>query len=312
MNDDTQDFNELVDLVMANPDLSAMRPVVEKELLHYEIFQALDAEGLLKNLVFQGGTCLRLCRGSDRYSEDLDFVGGADFSAESMLQIKACLEKRIGERFGLKVTVSNKPAKTDQDGSKHFRVEKWWISIETSPENPAMPRQRIKLEIVNIPAYTRQLVQLQVNYDVLDGMAPVMVNAESLNEIMANKVLAFPTSLLDKQGHPVGQDSARIRHRDIWDLVWMAGRGARLEPELVIAKIKDYGVIGYPGLLASAITQIPQIVNSPQFKAQMVRFIDSATVARTLAVEGYTDYLARTITALFSDMQAALNSLPQN
>ncbi|PFH09737.1 hypothetical protein BCF11_2139 [Collimonas sp. PA-H2] len=42
MSEDKQDFNELVDLAMANPGLSAMRPVVEKELLHYEIFQALD------------------------------------------------------------------------------------------------------------------------------------------------------------------------------------------------------------------------------------------------------------------------------
>lgn len=76
MSEDMKDFSALVDLAMAHPGLSATRPVVEKELLHYEIFQALDAEGLLKDLVFQGGTSLRLCRGSDRFSEDLDFAGG--------------------------------------------------------------------------------------------------------------------------------------------------------------------------------------------------------------------------------------------
>ncbi|MBB5608779.1 MULTISPECIES: hypothetical protein [unclassified Janthinobacterium] len=129
---------------------------------------------------------------------------------------------------------------------------------------------------------------------------------------MADKVLAFPTSLLDKQGQPAGPGSARIRHRDIWDLAWMAGRGARLVPELVVAKIKDYGVIDYPGLLASAIIQIPEIVHSTEFKSQMVRFIDSATVAKTLAIEGYTDFLARTVAALFADMQTALHSMPEN
>ena len=36
MSVDKKDFNELVDLVMVDPALSAMRPVVEKELLHYE------------------------------------------------------------------------------------------------------------------------------------------------------------------------------------------------------------------------------------------------------------------------------------
>ena len=84
---------------MADPALSSMRPVVEKELLHYEILQSLDAEGLLKYLVFQGGTSLRLCRGSDRFSEDLDFAGGVDFSSDAMQPIKACVEKHIGERY---------------------------------------------------------------------------------------------------------------------------------------------------------------------------------------------------------------------
>lgn len=310
MSIDIKDFGELVDLVMANPGLSAMRPVVEKELLHYEIFQALDAEGLLKDLVFQGGTSLRLCRGSDRFSEDLDFAGGVNFNAKSMHKIKECVEKRIGARFGLTVVVSNKPARVGANGTKHIRVEKWWISIQTSPENPAMPRQKIKLEIANIPAYTRELVPLKANYDVLGGMPMVMVNAESLDEIMADKVLAFPTSLLDNEGGQVGIDSARIRHRDIWDLAWMATRGARLAPELVLAKINDYGVLDYPGLLARAIEQIPQIVKSQAFKAQMMRFIDASTIARTLNLAGYDDYLASSVGGLFSQMQSALNAMP--
>ena len=118
MSDNREDFNALVDMAMANPGLSAMRPVVEKELLHYEIFQALDAEGLLKGLVFQGGTSLRLCRGSDRFSEDLDFAGGKDFSADSMQEITACMKKRIGQRFGLKVAVNHKPSGVGEDGIK--------------------------------------------------------------------------------------------------------------------------------------------------------------------------------------------------
>lgn len=303
---DKADFNELVDLAMANPALSAMRPVVEKELLHYEIFQALDAEGLLKDLVFQGGTSLRLCRGSDRFSEDLDFAGGVDFSAENMQKIKTCVEKRIGERFGLKVTVNNKPSKIGEDGINHVRVDKWWISIETAPENRAMPRQKIKLEIANIPARTRELVPLRANYDFLGSMPTVLVNTESLDEIMADKVLAFPTSLLDNQGKPVGVDSAKIRHRDIWDLAWLITRGAKLVPELVISKIGDYGVVNYPDLLDQAIKQLPEIVKSREFMAQMSRFVDSATVAKTLAIESYLDYLSASVGGLFAAMKTAL------
>lgn len=306
MSEDKKDFNELVDMAISNPALSAMRPVVEKELLHYEIFQALDAEGLLKNLVFQGGTSLRLCRGSDRFSEDLDFAGGTDFSADSMNKIKDCLEKHIGERFGLKVLVNSKPSKVGEDSIPHVKVDKWWISIETAPENRAMPRQNIKLKIANVPARTRELVPLRANYEFLEGMAPVMVNAESLVEIMADKVLAFPTSLLDNQGRPVTHDSNKIRHRDIWDLAWLSTRGAKLDPDLVVAKIGDYGVADYPALLDQAIKQISQIVKGREFKAQMARFIDSATVAKTLFIDAYSDYLATTVVGLFIQMRTAL------
>ena len=309
MSEDKQDFNHLVDMAMNNPALSAMRPVVEKELLHYQIFQALDAQGLLKELVFQGGTSLRLCRGSDRFSEDLDFAGGVHFSAESMLKIKDCVEKRIGERFGLRV--NSKPAKAAEDGVRHVRVDKWWISIETLPENPAMPRQKIKLEITNIPAHTRELVPLRINYDFLEGMPTVLVNAESLDEIMADMILAFPTSLLDNRGQPVSADSAKIRHRDIWNLEWMSTRGAKLVPQVVIAKIGDYGVLDYPDLLDRAIEQIPQIVKSRHFKAQMMRFIDSATVAKTLTNDSYADYLGVAVASLFAQMKSALTAMPQ-
>ena len=47
---------------------SGMIMTIEKELLHYEILNAMDEGGLLDRLVFQGGTSLRLCYGAERYS----------------------------------------------------------------------------------------------------------------------------------------------------------------------------------------------------------------------------------------------------
>lgn len=310
MIDDKKNFNELVDMAMDNPALKAMKPVVEKELLHYEIFHALDADGLLKNLVFQGGTSLRLCRGSARFSEDLDFAGGTTFTAESMSKIKTCLETRIKERFGLKVEVSNKAFKVGEVEVPNVKVEKWWVLIETAPENRAMPRQKIKLEISNIPAHTRELVPIRDNYGFL-GASTVMVNAETLDEIMADKVLAFPTSLLDNNGQPVLASSAKIRHRDIWDLAWILTKNVKLNPHLVVAKIADYGVEGYPDLLKRSIEQIPAIVKSSEFKKQMARFIDSSTLGKTLDDDAYLDYLVSSVGGLFTQMQSALEAMTE-
>ncbi len=107
---------------------------------------------------------------------------------------------------------------------------------------------------------------------------------------------------------PLEADSAKIRHRDIWDLAWMATRGAKLRPDLVFAKIEDYAVVDYPTLLTYAIRQIPQIVKSREFTAQMTRFIDAATIGKTLAVDGYSDYLATSVGNLFVQMQAAFGA----
>lgn len=61
-----ENFNNIVDKAMQLNGRAHMRPVIEKELLHYDILFALDKKGLLDQLTFQGGTCLRLCFGALR------------------------------------------------------------------------------------------------------------------------------------------------------------------------------------------------------------------------------------------------------
>ena len=66
-------FDVLVDEALKNQqELAPLRVVVEKELLHHDILRVLSTAGLLTQLTFIGGTCLRACYGSNRLSEDLD------------------------------------------------------------------------------------------------------------------------------------------------------------------------------------------------------------------------------------------------
>lgn len=73
--DGTYDYKAMAaGIVLAGGEgMGNLLPVVEKELLHYRILDAMMREGFFSSLVFQGGTSLRLCHGSPRYSEDLDF-----------------------------------------------------------------------------------------------------------------------------------------------------------------------------------------------------------------------------------------------
>lgn len=118
-------FDQLVDEALrARADLSTLRPVVEKELLHHDILREMTAAGLLAKLTFIGGTCLRACYGSSRLSEDLDFTGGSDFRRGSLAELARILTDRLQDRYGLPVRVSE-PVKIGGN------VSTWKLVIET-------------------------------------------------------------------------------------------------------------------------------------------------------------------------------------
>lgn len=288
-------FSEIVEQIMRKPGMNKMRPVVEKEILHYDIFQALDKAKLLKNLVFQGGTSLRLCRGSSRFSEDIDFAGGLDFDSSQLKMIKEAVESEIGSRYGLLVSVKEpKIGRNSADGG--FLVDKWQVSVETAPAQRDLPRQRIKIEVGSIPAYTSELTPLKLNYPHLQGYSsPVFVHTETIHEVLADKVLAFPACF------------KAIRHRDVWDIAWLSQQNAKLDPELVNKKIADYKTQNYPDLLKEAINNLPTIVQSKEFSDQMRRFIDAETMSTTIEVPDFKDYLTVTVNGYFKEMLESLS-----
>ena len=100
-------FDQLVTEALKNqPNLSSLRIVVEKELLHHDILRTLSQNNLLSDLTFMGGTCLRACYGGIRLSEDLDFTGGKNFSRDSLSTMGRTLTDSLNEKYGLQVIVS--------------------------------------------------------------------------------------------------------------------------------------------------------------------------------------------------------------
>ena len=288
MKTEQENFAQLVNLAMQTTNVSHMRAVIEKELLHYDILFALERGGFLDKLVFQGGTSLRLCYGGNRFSEDLDFAGGKEFNSFMLKDIKACIEKYIGERYGLEVTVKEpKELKKDPKYSE-LKIDKWQVAVVTAPQRKDLPKQKIKLEVANIPAYTKQPLPLNVNYDFLpDGYSDTLILAESLDEVMADKIISLPAT------------TKYVRHRDIWDLAWLQQQGAQLDIELVKNKVADYQLEQYQSMLSHLIDRLPELITSPEFIGEMKRFLDTEVFDRTLGKEKFQLYLQNTLTELF-------------
>jgi predicted nucleotidyltransferase component of viral defense system len=292
------DFDVLVERAMRAGNRSHMRPVIEKELLHYDILFALDSEGLLDRLTFQGGTSLRLCYGSPRFSEDLNFVGGRDFDAARLHSMKSCIERYVGARYGLEVSVREPKELAKEPANRNVQVHKWQIRVVTAPARPDLPRQMIKIEVANVPAYTREPQQLRQNYDFLpDGYGDLVVLTESLSEVMADKLV----SLVDCTTY--------VRHRDIWDLHWLRQQGATMNPELVRKKLADYRSAQYPANALALIERLPRIIEGKEFKDQMSRFIPSDVQERTLFKDKFLTLLVNETTrALKASALAASTS----
>ena len=289
------DFNAMVELAMTSSSRRHMRPVVEKELLHYDILFSLDKEGLLDSLTFQGGTSLRLCYGSSRFSEDLNFTGGADFDGRMLQGIKSCIEKQVGRRYGLEVSVKE-PA--DIEGESDYAglsVDKWQVAVVTAPERRDLPKQRIKVEVANIPSYSRELKSLIVNYDFLpDGYGDTLILVETLDEVMADKLVSLVNTI------------PYVLHRDIWDLRWLKLHGASIKPMWIKKKVDDYGIDDYLDKLDNIWQQLPDIIYGAQFRKELTRFTPVDVQESTLLKKKFYDFLVTEIRNLLQSVKREL------
>ena len=292
-------FDALTARAMQDKRVAHMRAVVQKELLHYDILYALEQANLLGSLVFQGGTSLRLCYGAHRYSEDLDFAGGVNYSSAQFAMLKDRVESHVGGRYGLEVTVKEPKSITRAPVRSGVKVDRWRVSVVTDPGRKDIPKQRIHIEIASVPAYTSEVRKLRVNYDFLpDGYADLLVVVESMDEIMADKLIALAAS--------ASASRQPVRHRDIWDLAWLRQRGASVRPELVEQKITDYGVRGYAALVDSLMERAPAIIAGTEFEGQMKRFLPEDQFQRSFGNPNFERYLTATIAELFRELKDAL------
>ncbi len=292
---DKADFEHLTELAMNVPGRVHMRPVIQKELLHYDILYSLDNAGLLDQLTFQGGTSLRLCHGSPRFSEDLDFVGGKGFTRQQLEPIKDCIEHYIGQRYGLEVSVKEPRELKDEREYADLKIDKWQIAVVTSPERKDIPQQRIKVEVANIDAYSREPRALQLNYTFLpEGYGDTLVLTETLDEVMADKVV----SLVNTTGY--------VRNRDIWDLRWLKQQGAELKVDWVVNKIRDYRIDDYQDKLVRMLKRLPGIIEGEVFQREILRFIPRDVAERTLNKPKFNQLLITEVSGLLQQVRVSL------
>ena len=285
-------FDELVNEALKNKqDLAPLRVVVEKELLHHDIMLALSSAGMLAKLTFIGGTCLRTCYGSNRLSEDLDFTGGADFNRESLAELAQVLVTTLKTKYGLEVEVSE-PVR--EEGN----VATWKLKVQTRAGRKDLPAQRINIDVCSIPSYQPQPMQLLNPYGVDMGTSGLILQAETREEIYADKIVVFALR------------PNRIKNRDLWDMVWLRQLGITPQLDLIAKKLGDHHCEQDDFLRLfkerSALLEAdPKVVI--EFRKEMSRFLPGELVAQTVNEPAFWTFLVGHIRELYVTTEKALS-----
>jgi predicted nucleotidyltransferase component of viral defense system len=248
-------FESIVESVFrAKPEIEFQRTAIEKELFHQDILRILRKTGMLDSLVFMGGTCLRLCYGSSRLSEDLDFSTEKEFSSDDIQFLSTSIVEGLNSKYLLDVTVRKPEKDTDTDT--------WIVRIVTHPKRPDIPSQQIHLDICHYKSYRTELRRVNNYYPIDFGSGQLFVHAESQEEILADKVLAFASR-------------NRIKNRDIWDIEMLNEKMISFDPDLLRKKIQDHD-IPFGRYLESAEKRIQDLRETglpADFKTEMMRFV---------------------------------------
>ena len=195
-----------------------------REITQEIVLAALGRTAFFDKAAFQGGTCLRIFHGVNRFSEDLDFalrVPDSNFELggylRAVVQDLAAFgyQIEIDDRGGLDEVVKKAFLKDDSVGRL--------LKLGFRPKRGPMRKIRIKFEVdSNPPAGARYEVI------VMDFPFPAAVSLFDLPSLFAGKMHA----LLCRE---------YVKGRDWYDFLWYAARSTRPNFELLSSSLEQTG-----------------------------------------------------------------------
>ena len=286
-------LNILIEQALNNkPELLGLENVIEKEILHHDIMTVLHKNGILQQLTFIGGTSLRLCYQSSRLSEGLDFTAGLDFKANQLLGLADELQNYLEKKYGLRVSV-REPKLSISDTST------WKITIEKNSSRPDLPSQKMHIDVCSLPSFEIEHHPIADHYGINSAMAGLPIPVQSMNEIMADKMVAFAFR------------ERRIKPRDVWDIIWLKQQNIEQSPGLILQKLRvrekstdDFlqNINKHAGLINN------DILTKNDFYDEMSRFLPRNVVKRTLHEKFFWEYLAGVIDKEVLSVTNSINS----
>lgn len=211
MNNIVTNFNQIIEQARESGAAAEKKRGILREYLQVKFLAELYRRPAARKLSFIGGTCLRILRGIDRFSEDLDFDNLGLSRPELGRLITGAAQEFLRENIEVEVSAKLKEGITYH--SLRFPKLLFDLKITTNPREKLM----IKIDYSHQWKGQKPETALMAKYGFIE-----QVITNPLNQIMVQKLAAYVTR-------------ARTQPRDMYDIVWLFSRGARPDREFMKA-----------------------------------------------------------------------------
>ncbi|MBI2139114.1 nucleotidyl transferase AbiEii/AbiGii toxin family protein [Candidatus Woesearchaeota archaeon] len=181
----------------------------EKEYLHYIFLHALS--GFPDRFVFKGGTCLRICYGLERASEELDFSTTASL-AEVKKIVSICLKDF--ELLNIKHRVSG-----EKEHQGNLRIEVRFEGHLFSGSQASTNTLKVDFNKTQVKHKVAKVVP-----QLFSDIPTFTIIALDETEILAEKIRALAN---------------RSDSRDLYDVWMLLSKGVIIDRKLLDAKLKE-------------------------------------------------------------------------
>lgn len=212
----------------AETELTAIREITQELILF-----ALSTSDFFSHAAFQGGTCLRIVHGLNRFSEDMDFILKTSESSFSWQQYLTLIGSTL-EQYGYSVELQDK-SHADETVKKAFiKDDSIGKVLRLAYANrQGTPRKvRIKLEIDTNPPGGGEFESAFIGFP-----APSSITVETLPTLFAGKSHALLCRKYEKG-------------RDWYDFLWYIGNKTPVNYRRLSAALDQTGPWAGNGLAA--------------------------------------------------------------
>ena len=209
MNNLITDFDQIIKFAQDYQLPLNKKRAILREYLQVKILDILYRQKSSSQLIFVGGTCLRLTRNLDRFSEDLDF----DLGEISFKQADYLIERTFDQLKKENIVLDFYRNQTKKRIYWEFRFKNLLFELKIGRD--LREKLTIKFDFEKIWRKHQKQTILLNRYGFL-----VNIVTTPLNQLLVQKLTAY-----------LGR--SQTQPRDIYDIVWLISQGAKVDKQFV-------------------------------------------------------------------------------